>query len=464
VPEPEQKPSPEGEQKPPPEGKQKPPPEGEQKPPPEGEQKPSPDPEEQTAPAETEPDVGVPERRGLPELTPERKKQLETHIGELEAEIRTREERIEKLKEKATRRKAELEKQLGDEQAAAKGQLNVGPEHPSRRNPDEWRAQQRAKAAKKHQKKIAEQVTPTLEEAARLQAEVDQMRQAVRHAGLELDPVGKRALIPCFTADTPVWTSSETAVRIDALRPGDELRVYDFQRSETVVGRVRHMIRRKTDELFELQVSGQVIRTTREHPFWSESAHAWVPAAELVPGTQLLLVGGERVTLDVIRSVPAPDTPTYNLQVDDHPNYFVGPGVLVHNAGALKTYDYGNFTIYRATNPTDPGKVYIGKTLNDVKVREGQHRAKAEAMAELMDITPENKAFFKFMQGAELTPVVEGLNADQAAYMEQVNLEYEQMLRESKIMNRQTPITSEARMKVLEEKIRNDPLLKSEDC
>ncbi|MDZ7615950.1 MAG: polymorphic toxin-type HINT domain-containing protein, partial [Patescibacteria group bacterium] len=73
------------------------------------------------------------------------------------------------------------------------------------------------------------------------------------------------------------------------------------------------------------------IGTTPTHPFWSETRHAFVPAAELHAGEVLRSITGtiERVTAVVPRST---SEPVYNFEVEgEHVYYVSAAGILVHN-------------------------------------------------------------------------------------------------------------------------------------
>ena len=149
------------------------------------------------------------------------------------------------------------------------------------------------------------------------------------------------------------------------------------------------------------------------------------------------------------------DSPTFNLSVEGSPTYFVGPGVLVHNQGG-PSYGFGNLRIYAGVNPKFPDKIYIGQT-DDLGRRQGEHQAEAARELERSDLTPEEREFWEFKKDMVLEERVSGLNADQANYLEQTNIDLETRGRQEKnVMNRREQV-SRKNMRELEARIKADP-------
>ena len=87
---------------------------------------------------------------------------------------------------------------------------------------------------------------------------------------------------------------------------------------------------RQTHTLVPLEVGDEVIRTTREHPFWVVGA-AWVEAQFLRPGALLMSDSGEPLPIKRIW-LEYGQTTVYNFEVEDARDYFVSQEqVLVHN-------------------------------------------------------------------------------------------------------------------------------------
>lgn len=116
-----------------------------------------------------------------------------------------------------------------------------------------------------------------------------------------------------------------------------------------------------------------VIRTTWEHPFWSESRQAWVLAATLVTGETLLSVDGLTATIVAVENHLG-SRPMHNLTIADFHTYYVLAGqtpVLVHNAPGPDPFGVprvpGVYIIH-----LDNGEVYVGQGKN-ISERWRQH-------------------------------------------------------------------------------------------
>jgi hypothetical protein len=241
------------------------------------------------------------------------------------------------------------------------------------------------------------------------------------------------------------------------LHPGDTVLSYDFTAGKVIHCRVAALLTNRSDHYYEIGVGNDVIHATGLHRFWVENQSDWVPANKLDVGMNLKLLRGDSLieSLSVRKDI---DTSTFNLRIEGTPNYFVGPGALVHNAGQ-SPYNWGSGAIYEATNTVTPrfaGKKYIGKSINP-ELRGGQHRSYARRMLEKNDLTPEDREFYEFMKDADLKPRVTGLKeGEMLSYMEQKNINLERQGNAENLMNRSNPV-SEERFKTLEKNIINDP-------
>jgi hypothetical protein len=79
----------------------------------------------------------------------------------------------------------------------------------------------------------------------------------------------------------------------------------------------------RTSPIIELEIGGQKIGTTEEHPFYVPAREAFVPARELQVGDQLVSHDGQLLRTDAIQSTLQIAT-VYNLRVADYHTYFVG--------------------------------------------------------------------------------------------------------------------------------------------
>ncbi len=299
-----------------------------------------------------------------------------------------------------------------------------------------------------------------------------QTREAMNDARLQLDPES-RAPLPCFATGTPVWTSQGTRL-IETLQPGDGVLAFDFAARRVVERTVRQVYRKRSDHFFRIAADGLEIQATGRHRFWTKDTHDWVPAADLKAGMMLQTRDNGMVQLDQIQLEESAGTvwETWNLSIDENPNYFVGPGLLVHNSGGFDSKLGGTITIYRGTNPKYPGQVYIGKTIDEsdggkargVEERQGEHQDWArKKLADRSKLSEKDIKFYEFMSEVTLDELVTGLaTPEQGQYLEQKNIEIErEQLGEDKVMNRRNEITSPEHMKKVEESIRKDPMVQA---
>jgi uncharacterized LabA/DUF88 family protein len=296
--------------------------------------------------------------------------------------------------------------------------------------------------------------TKALEDAEATEKKVVDNQLELQKKQLQLN-TNLRSKLPCFAAGTTVSTPSGLSA-IEVLRVDDVVYTYDLQSANIVPRRVLELFTGKTARFYSIEVDGRRILATSRHRFWVTSDHKWIEAHDLSVGMELLTTNQDesaRITAISVQEVPG--AKTFNLRVQQFSTYFVGTGVLVHNAGA-PSYDFGNLSIYEGVNPDFPGKVYIGQT-DDLIGRQGEHRAEAKRMLEKPGLSAEEREFWEFKRKMVLKRRVSGLNADQANYLEQTNIDIETKLQgEKNVMNRREQV-SRKNLPELEERIKADP-------
>jgi hypothetical protein len=126
----------------------------------------------------------------------------------------------------------------------------------------------------------------------------------------------------CFTGDTPLLTP-EGSKRIDEFRIGDKLLSQsEFAPDGAVEEKQVEEIFVRVSAVLNLHVSGRIIRTTAEHPFYVVGK-GWVAAAFLRNGD--LLQSHDKRYIPVARIADGGEVTTvYNLRVADYHTYFVG--------------------------------------------------------------------------------------------------------------------------------------------
>ena len=172
-----------------------------------------------------------------------------------------------------------------------------------------------------------------------------------------------------FAATTPVLLADGTNRAIGQLKPGDVVIATDpvtgKTATRTVTGVWVH-----NDTVTNLNVAGQTIITTENHPFWNASHHQWQPARDLRPGDRLRTPTGTVATQGLDQSTHH-NAPAYNLTVADTHTYYVIAGttpVLVHNTacGPKLTIDSGQFGQKWGRHAAD-----FGLDPSDATAREG---------------------------------------------------------------------------------------------
>jgi hypothetical protein len=182
---------------------------------------------------------------------------------------------------------------------------------------------------------------------------------------------------PCFPPGTVVKTPKGDR-NIEDLVVGDLVIAYDFESKALVTQPVLHLYKNWTQHLVDTNVGGELITSTRRHPFWVESLGEWLPALELKSGMTLRTVAHNPVTVEFAK-VYASDSTTYNLEVSQVHNYFVGTlGVLVHNGNdsAFESKAKKSAKIYEIVDSSSGQEVivYRGKTTQgNVNQRFTQH-------------------------------------------------------------------------------------------
>ncbi|WP_297957826.1 polymorphic toxin-type HINT domain-containing protein [uncultured Ruminococcus sp.] len=137
----------------------------------------------------------------------------------------------------------------------------------------------------------------------------------------------------CFVAGTTVATIFGGKA-IETIRPGDMVLASDPETGETAYKEVLDTYTYVKDTLVYVDVNGETIETTKEHPFWVEG-QGWTKAEFLEAGDMLRDSCGNAKAIHSVEIVPLPVdqyTIVYNLKVADFHTYYVSDSyILVHN-------------------------------------------------------------------------------------------------------------------------------------
>jgi hypothetical protein len=158
----------------------------------------------------------------------------------------------------------------------------------------------------------------------------------VGRAGSVINDVAKSCPLNSFTADTPVLMADGSKKAIKDVRVGDQVTAGDAQAGREVPERVQRVIvGHGVKHISAIEVAGETIKATYNHPIWVVDDARFEWANQIVPGEHLWLDGGHLATVTKISSFVEVTT-VYNLSVLDVHTFFVGSSpVLVHNAGCI---------------------------------------------------------------------------------------------------------------------------------
>ncbi|HEX8722747.1 MAG TPA: polymorphic toxin-type HINT domain-containing protein [Pyrinomonadaceae bacterium] len=450
----------------------------------------------EAAPAPEEPAPAKPAKRGK-RASRKPAEESEPHAP-AEPPGPTPQQRMESLQREKARLQKEQQRNVAEEDALLEreGQLKnlhdvaeenlADLENRARVRPEVLeQARRKAEAAKEAWEEGERQLEEAQDKIAETTRKIKENAADIERAKIALDPKKHRGLLPCFSGDTAVWTADGPR-RIDGLAPGATVLAFDFSRMDVVRRAVLAVLRNRTEHFYDVRTDGGVVRATGRHRFWVESESAWVAARELRPGMLLRTPDGRAAAVSSVALREVPGAASYNLSVEGAHNYFVGPGLLVHNAGPVDVNLARVYVIYRARYKGKEArfkdKSYIGQTTEvsmsgesagkprGVEERGAEHVANAERELELhkteKHLSAKDIEFYNFMKDAVLEEIVVGIETKaQADYLEQKNLEAERTALgddaladirepgEKKVLNRREQIKSESHRRKVEKQI-----------
>ena len=135
----------------------------------------------------------------------------------------------------------------------------------------------------------------------------------------------------CFVAGTLIHTE-DGLVPIEEIKPDQLVWAEDSETGERALKRVVCLFRNEKYELVHVQVNGETITCTTEHPFYVPGK-GWVVAKDLQANDRLELLDGGEAYIDSV-NLESLDEPVkvYNFEVEEFHTYFVGASsYLVHN-------------------------------------------------------------------------------------------------------------------------------------
>ena len=176
----------------------------------------------------------------------------------------------------------------------------------------------------------------------------------------------------CFVAGTLV-AAEAGMVAIESIKAGDLVASTDPETMEKSYKRVLETYVREVSRLVHLTVSGALISTTSDHPFYVQG-RGFVDAGYLAVGDDLIGEGGviypvEHIYLEIT------DHPVtvYNFQVEQLHTYHVSEfSILVHNASNYNPDEY--IDINKVRDAGKPGSQEWKAAVKEIKAGQGKHK------------------------------------------------------------------------------------------
>ncbi len=138
-----------------------------------------------------------------------------------------------------------------------------------------------------------------------------------------------------FTGDTKILMADGSTKPIATLVAGDRVHATDPETGKNgprpVTATWVH-----EDEIVTLDINGDTLETTANHPFWNDTDQQWQRADQLDPGDKVLSTNGKQIQTQGITGTLDSKRPAYNLTIADLHTYYVLAGqtpILVHNTG-----------------------------------------------------------------------------------------------------------------------------------
>lgn len=234
---------------------------------------------------------------------------------------------------------------------------------------------------------------------------------AVVRGATSSDFVATKTCFKSFGGETHVLMADGTTKPISEVEVGDMVIARDPETGEFGSREVTHLWIHD-DDLVRLEIGGDVVRTTEDHPFWNQTDEQWQRADELDTGDLVLTADGQRVKVDALLGSGGRGL-AYNLSVRGVHTYHVMFGanaVLVHNSGCFDPpgitsnrhgqLTNGNYTIDSAgMAPHQSGSLAGGKSQWAYGVNAEKATLDAAAYADEAGLWVGNKAKVPVVDG-----------------------------------------------------------------
>ena len=145
----------------------------------------------------------------------------------------------------------------------------------------------------------------------------------------------KTAGTNCFLAGTQVL-SEDGMKNIENIKVGDRVYAINIDNNAKELKEVTSLFNGKTDEVYEITIGDELVRTTPKHQFYIVDK-GWTRAYELKEGDKISSKDNDGLIIKKIEHKFYKDPiPVYNLTVDGYHNYLITKyELLVHNRGSI---------------------------------------------------------------------------------------------------------------------------------
>lgn len=199
---------------------------------------------------------------------------------------------------------------------------------------------------------------------------------------------------PCFLDGTLVKTE-KGLIAIEKIEVGTKVLSYNFETQKTEYQPVLQTFSNFAEKYVEIYTETEVLKVTGAHLFYVPKEKKWLAASQLKVEMHLV-DDNQNIALIKKLNIIKAEVPTYNLEVTENHNYYVGKNqhILTHNDGkklkftseVLMDFEFYEFFDYQ-NNP-----LYIGQTTQGVPKRVDQHTQDFEKNSN-------KKEFMKYQEG-----------------------------------------------------------------
>ena len=188
----------------------------------------------------------------------------------------------------------------------------------------------------------------------------------------------ENAKIPCgcFLAGTIILTDSGYK-RIEQIEIGDKVWAYNDTTHRFALKEVVRIFEHTRDTIYRLQIGGELINTTSDHPFFIGGR--WLQVKNLHIGDSVTSYAGKKIAISAI-DIVIQNITVHNFEVADYHTYYVSTQqILVHNNGPCDLP-----TVKQGTPGWDNAK-------SDLSISKGKANARVETATDAKKLLTETK-------------------------------------------------------------------------